>query len=38
MRSDSAEPLREPVYTRTRLRPETIEKLRAHPQFIQEVK
>jgi tRNA U34 5-methylaminomethyl-2-thiouridine-forming methyltransferase MnmC len=37
MRSDSAEPLREPVYTRTRLSPETIETLRAHPQFISAV-
>jgi queuine tRNA-ribosyltransferase len=33
LRSDSAEPLREPVYSRARLSPETIEKLRAHPQF-----
>jgi hypothetical protein len=33
MRSDSAEPLREPVYTRGRLSMATLEKLRAHPQF-----
>jgi tRNA U34 5-methylaminomethyl-2-thiouridine-forming methyltransferase MnmC len=32
-RSDSAEPLREPVYRRLRLSLETWEKLRAHPQF-----
>jgi hypothetical protein len=33
MRSDSAEPLREPLYSRARLAPETAEKLRRHPQF-----
>lgn len=33
LRSDSAEPLREPVYSRAKLSPETIQKLRAHPQF-----
>lgn len=33
LRSDSAEPLREPVYSRARLTPDTVEKLRAHPQF-----
>jgi tRNA U34 5-methylaminomethyl-2-thiouridine-forming methyltransferase MnmC len=32
-RSDSAEPLREPVYSKSRLAPGTAEKLRAHPQF-----
>lgn len=32
-RSDSAEPLHEPVYRRQRLSPETLDKLRAHPQF-----
>ena len=32
-RSDSAEPLREPVYSRAKLSPATAEKLRAHPQF-----
>jgi len=32
-RSDSAEPLREPVYTRAPLAPGTAEKLRRHPQF-----
>jgi tRNA U34 5-methylaminomethyl-2-thiouridine-forming methyltransferase MnmC len=32
-RSDSAEPLREPVYSRAPLRPETQELLRRHPQF-----
>jgi hypothetical protein len=32
-RSDSAEPLREPVYSRSVISPETIEKLRRHPQF-----
>lgn len=32
-RSDSAEPLHEPVYSRSKLSPETAEKLRAHPQF-----
>jgi hypothetical protein len=34
MRSDSAEPLREPAYSRARLFPATLEKLRAHPQFL----
>ncbi len=33
LRSDSAEPLYEPVYSRTSLLPETAEKLRQHPQF-----
>jgi hypothetical protein len=33
MRSDSAEPLREPVYSRGRLSAAALEKLRAHPQF-----
>ncbi len=33
LRSDSAEPLREPVYTRAKLSSATIEKLRQHPQF-----
>ena len=33
MRSDSAEPLREPVYSRAKLSPATAEKLRQHPQF-----
>jgi queuine tRNA-ribosyltransferase len=33
LRSHSAEPLREAVYTCAPLTPETIEKLRAHPQF-----
>jgi tRNA U34 5-methylaminomethyl-2-thiouridine-forming methyltransferase MnmC len=33
LRSDSAEPLREPVYSRAKLSPATAEKLRAHPQF-----
>ena len=32
-RSDSAEPLREPAYSRAKLSPATAEKLRAHPQF-----
>jgi hypothetical protein len=32
-RSDSAEPLREPVYTRAPLAPDTAETLRQHPQF-----
>jgi tRNA U34 5-methylaminomethyl-2-thiouridine-forming methyltransferase MnmC len=32
-RSNSAEPLTEPVYSRKPLSPETLEKLRAHPQF-----
>ncbi|MDR3459330.1 MAG: MnmC family methyltransferase [Verrucomicrobiae bacterium] len=34
MRSDSAEPLREPVYSRAPLAPPTREKLRLAPQFI----
>ena len=34
MRSDSAEPLREPVYMRAPLAPGTAEKLRLHPQFM----
>ena len=33
LRSDSAEPLREPVYSRAPVSPETAEKLRRHPQF-----
>jgi tRNA U34 5-methylaminomethyl-2-thiouridine-forming methyltransferase MnmC len=33
LRSHSAEPLREPVYSRAPLSPETVEKLRRHPQF-----
>lgn len=33
MRSDSAEPLREPVYSRAKLLPATADRLRAHPQF-----
>jgi len=33
LRSDSAEPLRAPVYSRARLSLETIQKLRVHPQF-----
>ncbi|HVU27294.1 MAG TPA: MnmC family methyltransferase [Verrucomicrobiae bacterium] len=33
MRSDSAEPLHEPMYSRAKLTPETIQKLRAHLQF-----
>jgi len=33
LRSDSAEPLREPVYSRAKLAPETAEKLRRHSQF-----
>ena len=33
LRSHSAEPLGEAVYTCAPLRPETVEKLRAHPQF-----
>jgi tRNA U34 5-methylaminomethyl-2-thiouridine-forming methyltransferase MnmC len=33
LRSDSAEPLNEPVYTRAPLSPATAEKLRRHPQF-----
>ena len=32
-RSDSAEPLREPVYHRAKLSAETWKQLRAHPQF-----
>jgi hypothetical protein len=32
-RSDSAEPLRRPVYSRSAILPETMEKLRQHPQF-----
>ena len=32
-RSDSAEPLHEPVYSRAKLSLATAEKLRAHPQF-----
>jgi hypothetical protein len=32
-RSDSAEPLREPVYTRAPLAPDTADQLRRHPQF-----
>jgi hypothetical protein len=32
-RSDSAEPLREPVYARAPLSPATLAKLRRHPQF-----
>jgi queuine tRNA-ribosyltransferase len=32
-RSDSAEPLRAPVYARAKLSPAALEKLRAHPQF-----
>ncbi|HVU07732.1 MAG TPA: MnmC family methyltransferase [Verrucomicrobiae bacterium] len=33
LRSDSSEPLREPIYSRAKLSSETIQKLRAHPQF-----
>lgn len=33
LRSDSAEPLYHPAYSRTRLAPATAQKLRAHPQF-----
>lgn len=33
LRSDSAEPLREPVYARAKLTPATAEALRQHPQF-----
>jgi hypothetical protein len=33
LRSHSAEPLREPVYSRTPLLPETAERLRRHLQF-----
>jgi hypothetical protein len=32
-RSDSAEPLPTPTYRRAKLSPETLEKLRQHPQF-----
>jgi hypothetical protein len=32
-RSDSAEPMREPVYCRAQLSPETAERLQRHPQF-----
>jgi tRNA U34 5-methylaminomethyl-2-thiouridine-forming methyltransferase MnmC len=32
-RSDSAEPLREPVYSRAKLLPASLEKLKRHPQF-----
>jgi tRNA U34 5-methylaminomethyl-2-thiouridine-forming methyltransferase MnmC len=32
-RSDSAEPLRGPVYSRSPISPATVEKLRQHPQF-----
>ena len=32
-RSDSAAPLREPVYTRAPLSPATLERLQRHPQF-----
>jgi hypothetical protein len=34
-RSDSAEPLRGPVYLRSAIAPETLERLRQHPQFYQ---
>ena len=34
LRSDSAEPLREPVYARAPLAPATVEKLHRHPQFL----
>ena len=34
LRSDSAEPLRAPVYTRAPLAPATAEQLRRHPQFV----
>jgi queuine tRNA-ribosyltransferase len=33
-RSDSAEPLRDPVYSRSPLKPATTERLRQHPQFM----
>jgi hypothetical protein len=33
LRSHSAEPLHEPVYSRAPLSPPTLEKLRRHPQF-----
>ena len=32
-RSDSAEPLRGPVYARLPIRPETMARIRRHPQF-----
>jgi tRNA U34 5-methylaminomethyl-2-thiouridine-forming methyltransferase MnmC len=35
LRSDSAEPLRVPVYSRAPLRPETADRLRRHPQLCQ---
>ena len=35
-RSDSAEPLREPVYSRARLAEATSARLRRHPQFIKQ--
>jgi tRNA U34 5-methylaminomethyl-2-thiouridine-forming methyltransferase MnmC len=31
--SDSAEPLRQPIYRREKLSPQTLERLRRHPQF-----
>jgi len=34
LRSDSAEPLRAPVYSRAKLSPATADKLRQHPQFV----
>lgn len=34
LRSDSAEPLHEPVYSRARLSPATAEQLGRHPQFV----
>ncbi len=34
LRSDSAEPLRAPVYSRAKLSPATAEKLRQHPQLV----
>ena len=34
LRSDSAEPLRVPVYTRAKLTPATAAQLRRHPQFV----
>ena len=33
LRSDSAEPLREPIYSRAKLAPVTTQILRRHPQF-----
>ena len=33
LRSDSAEPLREPIYSRAKLSPLTAEELRQHRQF-----